>query len=74
MKKVVLYSTDHCPHCQNAKQYFTAKNIAYRLSNIKTPAGQKEFYRLGFKSVPVIKIGEEFLQGFNIKAFQRLYC
>ena len=40
---------------------------------IETPAGQKEFHRLGYRGVPVIKVGNEFLQGFDHKAFQRLY-
>lgn len=73
MKKVVLYTRNNCPHCETAKKYFTAENITYRLCNIQTPAGQKEFHRLGFRGVPVIKVGNEFLQGFDIKAFKRLY-
>jgi glutaredoxin len=73
VKKVVLYSTSNCPHCDTAKQYFDQHNIAYRLCNVKTPAGQKEFRRANFRAVPVIKIGDEYLQGFKVSDFNKLY-
>ena len=74
MKKVVLYTRNNCPHCDNAKKYLERNKVQYRLCNIQTPAGQKEFYKLGYKAVPVIKIGAEFMQGFTIKKFQQLYA
>jgi glutaredoxin len=73
MKKVVLYSSNRCPHCESAKKYFADQNIPYRLCNVQTPAGQKEFRRLNFKAVPVIKVGNDFMQGFNIKNFQKIF-
>jgi len=73
MKKIVLYSMSNCPHCDAAKQYFEKHNITYRLCNVKTPSGQKEFRRANFRSVPVIKIGEQYLQGFKVSAFSKLY-
>jgi glutaredoxin len=73
MKKVVLYSMSNCPHCDNAKQYFDKNNIAYRLCNVKTSAGQKEFRRANFRAVPVIKIGDQYLQGFKVSDFNKLY-
>jgi glutaredoxin len=73
MKKIVLYSMSNCPHCDTAKAYFEKHRITYRLCNVKTPAGQKEFRRANFRSVPVIKIGDEYLQGFKITDFNKLY-
>jgi glutaredoxin len=73
MKKVVLYSMKNCVHCDAAKQFFSKQNITYRLCDVKTPNGQKEFRRLGFRGVPVIKVGDEFLNGFNAKQFLALY-
>lgn len=73
MKKVVLYTSNRCPHCESAKKYLDSQGITYRLCNVQTPAGQKEFYRLGYKAVPVLKVGNDFMKGFNIKNFQRLY-
>ncbi|MBA6264184.1 MAG: glutaredoxin family protein [Colwellia sp.] len=73
MKKIVLYSMSNCPHCDTAKTYFEKNNIPYRLCNVKTAAGQKEFRRANFRSVPVIKVGEQYLQGFKLSAFNKLY-
>jgi glutaredoxin len=63
----------NCPHCDTAKTYFEKNNIPYRLCNVKTAAGQKEFRRANFRSVPVIKVGEQYLQGFNLSTFNKLY-
>jgi glutaredoxin len=73
VKKIVLYSMSNCPHCDTAKTYFEKNNIPYRLCNVKTAAGQKEFRRANFRSVPVIKVGEQYLQGFKLSAFNKLY-
>ncbi len=64
---------NNCPHCLTAKQYLDSQGIRYRLCNVSTPNGRKEFQKLGFRGVPVLKIGEQFLNGFSIKQFQRLY-
>lgn len=73
MKRVVLYSAKNCPHCDSAKAYFKNKNINFRLCDVKTPAGQKEFNRLGYKAVPVVKVGDNIMQGFSLKQFEKLY-
>ena len=63
----------HCPHCEMAKQYLDQKNIVYRLVDVKSPAGQKEFAKTGYRGVPVLKVGDQFLNGFNVKAFLKLF-
>jgi glutaredoxin len=73
MKRVTLYSTNKCPHCETAKGYLDSKKIKYRLVNVKSPVGQKEFAKTGFRAVPIIKVGEEFLNGFSIVKFNKLY-
>jgi glutaredoxin len=73
MKKVVLYSMNKCPHCETAKAYLDKHAIAYRLCNIQTPAGQKEFSKLGLRGVPVLKIGDQILKGFSVNAFKKHY-
>lgn len=73
MKKVTLYTSNKCPHCVTAKQYLDSKGIKYRLCNVQSPAGQKEFNKLGFRAVPVLKVGDQVLQGFNVKAFEKAY-
>tara|TARA_R110001583_G_scaffold112917_6_gene263128 strand:- start:6006 stop:6233 length:228 start_codon:yes stop_codon:yes gene_type:complete len=73
MKRVTLYSTNQCPHCETAKHYFESKKIKFRIVNVKSPAGQKEFAKTGFRAVPIVKVGEDFLNGFSIAKFNKLY-
>jgi glutaredoxin len=73
MKKVVLYSMKNCTHCQTAKTYLEQQNIKYRLCDVQSPAGKKEFYKLGVRSVPVLKIGDQLLLGFSPNKFNELY-
>ncbi|REL36511.1 glutaredoxin family protein [Thalassotalea euphylliae] len=72
MKRIVLYTMARCPHCDTAKRYLDENNYRYRLVNVKTPAGQKELNRLGFRAVPVLKVGDQLFNGFSIKDFKRL--
>jgi len=62
-----------CGNCASAQKYFDAQGIKYRLCNVKSPAGSKEFNRLRLRSVPVIKVGDQLMQGFSIKGFNQLY-
>ena len=73
MKRIILYTMNQCPHCQTAKRYLEENNIPFRLCNIKTPAGQKEFAKLNMRGVPVLKVGDQVLNGFNIKNFNKIY-
>lgn len=73
MKKVVLYASDKCPHCQVAKRYLEQQGIAFRLCNVKTPKGQKEFAKTGLRGIPVLKIGDQLLNGFSVKGFTKMY-
>ncbi len=73
MKKVVLYTMNKCPHCDTAKKYLDQQGISYRLCNVQTPKGQKEFAKLRLRGVPVVKIGDQVLNGFSVKKFNDLY-
>jgi glutaredoxin len=73
MKRIVLYTMEKCPHCLTAKNYLDKQGIKYRLCNIKTPSGQKEFSKLNMRGVPVLKIGDQLLNGFSVKQFTQLY-
>lgn len=73
MKKIVLYSMNNCPHCDQVKVYLQENSIVFRLCNVKTPAGSKEFFKTGYRGVPVLKIGDQYLNGFTVKKFRTLY-
>ncbi len=73
MKRIVLYTMDKCPHCQSAKSYLEQQKIPFRLCNVKTPKGQKEFAATRLRGVPVLKIGDQILNGFSVKEFNKLF-
>lgn len=65
MKKVVIYNSDTCTFCRQAEAYLHEKNIEFEEKNIKDPDNRKELIGLGYRSVPVIKIEEEYILGFD---------
>lgn len=73
MKRIVLYSMNNCPNCQTAKRYLEQNNIAFRLCDVKSAAGKKEFSKTGMRGVPVLKIGDQLLSGFSVKKFEECY-
>ena len=73
MKRITLFSMANCPHCKTAKQYLEQQKIAFRLVDVKSPSGQKEFAKTGYRGVPVLKIGDQLLNGFSVKGFNNLY-
>ena len=70
--KIVLYSMANCPHCDTVKSYLKKNNLTFRECNVKSPAGQKEFARTGFRSVPVIKVADQYQQVTQIKSLAKL--
>ncbi len=73
MKRIVLYVTDKCPHCKEAQRYLDSKGIQYRLTNAKMQRGRKELDAISARSVPVLKIGDQILRGWNVKNFEKMY-
>ncbi len=73
MKRITLFSMANCPHCKTAKQYLEQQKITFRLVDVKSPAGQKEFAKTGYRGVPVLKVGDQLLNGFSVKGFNSLY-
>jgi glutaredoxin-like YruB-family protein len=67
MKDIVIYSTPTCHFCNMAKDYFNSKEINYTDYNVAENAEKRmEMMELtGQMGVPVIKIGDEIVIGFN---------
>jgi len=72
MKRIVLYSMNNCPHCQTTKKFLEQEKIAFRLCNVKTPAGQKEFSKTGLRAVPSLKVEDRLISGFSLKQLKKL--
>ena len=66
-KKVEIYSTESCHFCHMAKDWLTSKNIGYIDYNVGVDADKrKEMVEMtGQLGVPVIKIGNDVMIGFN---------
>jgi glutaredoxin 3 len=67
MKSIKIYSTPTCTYCQIAKQYFAEKDLAYEEINVAEDNSKlQEMVELsGQMGVPVIKIGEQVVVGFD---------
>ena len=68
MNQVKLYTTSSCPYCESAKRLFKSLGIDYEEINLE--GRHEERQRLseennGWRTVPMIFVGERFLGGFN---------
>lgn len=71
--RITMYSTDWCPHCKNARNYFNEKGIRFTEYNVETSeAGRKEYEALGGGGVPVIQVGSKVMRGFSPRSFEAL--
>lgn len=73
--KIVLYSTSWCPHCKQAKEYFTKNNIPFINRDVELDDAAMEDLTKKYRSqgVPVLVIGndEKILKGFNQGNFEK---
>jgi glutaredoxin 3 len=72
MKSVIVYTSDTCTYCGSAKDYLKSKGVAYEERNVKESEYRKELMSMGFRSVPIIKIGEDLVQGFDTDKIDEL--
>lgn len=68
--RVVMYSTQSCPYCAKAREYFATRKVAYVERDIQAdPQALAQFKQLGATGVPQVLIGERRISGFAPKAF-----
>ncbi|MEN9881311.1 MAG: hypothetical protein RLZZ308_494 [Candidatus Parcubacteria bacterium] len=74
IKKVEIYSTPSCHFCHMAKDWLSAKNIPFSDYNVaESMDKRKEMVEMtGQLGVPVIKIGDEVMVGFNQDMMARI--
>jgi len=67
MKTVTIYSTPVCHFCHAAKEYFEANNVEF--TEIDVAADQEKRQEMiemtGQMGVPVIRIGDDVVVGFD---------
>ncbi len=73
-KRVVIYSTEWCGHCEKAKRYFKRNKIRYTEYDIeKSRKGRKQYQKMGATGVPVILVGKRRMNGFSEVGFEKIY-
>ena len=72
--RVVMYSTDWCGYCKQARNYFERSGIDYREYDIeKDTAARRAYRKLGARGVPVILVGDKRMNGFSVSRFNKIY-
>lgn len=65
MKNVVVYTSDSCTYCTLAKNYLRSKGIQFETRNIKEPIYRRELMQMRLRGVPVIKVDDAVIVGFD---------
>ena len=66
-KEVFIYSTQSCHFCHAAKDFFTAHNIAFTNFDVGADSEKRQemLEMTGQLGVPVIRIGDDVIVGFD---------
>jgi glutaredoxin 3 len=69
-----VFTTPTCHWCRVAKAYLAEKHIEYREVDVtKSRGAQQEMVRMtGQTGVPVIRVGEHAMVGWDAREFERL--
>ena len=68
MVKVKIYTTTVCPYCNAAKNLFKSIKVAYEEINLDDEPDLRAKLSMennGWRTVPMIFIGEKFIGGFD---------
>lgn len=65
--EVVLYVTEWCPYCAQAREFMAAEDVPHRVVDIeKDAAGAAEYAaRGGTGGIPLVAVGENTIQGWS---------
>jgi glutaredoxin len=64
--QVVMYSTDWCGYCKQARRLFRSAGVEYHEYNIeKSAEGLKQYQALEGRGVPLIIINGKIFRGFD---------
>ena len=70
---VKIYTTNHCPYCKMAKEFFTKHNVKYEEINVEEneKAAEDMIEKSGQMGVPVIEINGTIIVGFDKRAIEK---
>jgi glutaredoxin 3 len=71
--EAVIYTSVGCSACERAKGFLKQHGVGFVEKNIADdPAARDELIGLGFRAVPVIKVGNETMLGFSAPRLRRM--
>ncbi len=72
--RVIVYSTPTCPYCRTAKQYLRTRGITFTDVDVSRDmqAAREMVQMSGQQGVPVIRIGNQVVIGFDRPKIDRL--
>jgi len=63
---IVVYTTDTCPYCAQARQWLNAQGLPWRDCNVEHDAQCRADYEAkGAPGVPMLKVGDQWQLGFD---------
>ncbi len=63
---VVLYSTQRCGYCRQAKAFMARNAIPYQEYDVETsPRGRRDYKQLKGRGVPIILVGKQRMNGYS---------
>ena len=64
--EVVIYTNTGCSACHQAKDFFSKHQVQFvERSLASDPSARDELINLGYRAVPVIRVGDETMVGFS---------
>jgi len=74
VKEVTIYSTPVCHYCQAAKEFFKENNVAYTEHDVASDVDKRQemIEMTGQMGVPVIRIGDDVVIGFDQNKVEEL--
>ncbi len=75
MRKVTVYSTENCQYCRMAKTFLEKHGVPYENIDVgRDPVEAKKMIELsGQRGVPVIKVDDEIIVGFDVQRLNELF-
>ncbi len=75
-KKIILYTGEGCPPCQQTKDYLKSRGIEYKEIDLtkeeNIELAKKIIDEIGGIAIPIIKTRDKYIVGFNKKEIDEL--
>ena len=71
--EVVIYTNSGCSACHQAKEFLIQHKVTFvERSLADDPTARDELISLGFRAVPVIRVGSETMLGFSAPKLRKM--